>query len=175
MLTRKACTANVFRTDNEKYLAAGMDDYLAKPFAEEHLYAKLVNLLRLPATAASLALALAPPPAYDLGRLRQDAKGNQAFIAGMVNSFLTHMPPSLLAIRTAAEAHDWLQVAELVHHIKPNLLTLSIESAIEAMHVLEPPPTQLPTPDEPARQVATAQLLAAVEAVLLALPGEVTT
>ena len=165
-----ALTANVFRTDNEKYLAAGMDDYLAKPFAEEHLYAKLVNLLRLPATAASLTLA--PPPAYDLSRLRQDAKGNQAFIAGMVNSFLTHMPPSLLKIQAAAEAQDWLQVAELVHHIKPNLLTLSIESAIEAMLVLEPPPTQQPTPDEPARQVATAQLLAAVEAVLLALPGE---
>ncbi len=163
-----ALTANVFRTDNEKYLAAGMDDYLAKPFAEEHLYAKLVNLLHLPATIASLA----PPPAYDLGRLRQDAKGNQAFIAGMVNSFLTHMPPSLVKIQAAAEAHDWLQVAELVHHIKPNLLTLSIESAIEAMHVLEPPPTLLPTPDEPARQVATAQLLAAVEAVLLALPAE---
>jgi hypothetical protein len=28
----------------------------------------------------------------------------------------------------------------------------------------------LPTPDEPARQVATTQLLAAVEAVLLELP-----
>jgi signal transduction histidine kinase/DNA-binding response OmpR family regulator len=164
-----ALTANVFRTDNEKYLAAGMDDYLAKPFAEEHLYAKLVNLLRQPAPLASPA---PPPAAYDLGRLCQDAKGNQAFVAGMVNSFLTHMPASLEKIRAAAAARDWLQVAELVHHIKPNLLTLSITGAIEAMHILEPPPTELPTPDEPARQVATTQLLAAVEAVLLALPGE---
>jgi len=163
-----ALTANVFRTDNEKYLAAGMDDYLAKPFAEEHLYAKLVNLLRHPVAAS-----LAPPPAYDLDRLRQDAKGNQAFVKGMVTSFLTHMPPSLEKIRVAAEARDWLLVAELVHHIKPNILTLSIAGALEAMHILEPPPTQLPTDDEPARQVATRQLLAAVEAVLLELPKEV--
>jgi signal transduction histidine kinase/ActR/RegA family two-component response regulator len=161
-----ALTANVFRSDNEKYLAAGMDDYLAKPFAEEHLYVKLINLLRQPTGAASPA----PPPAYDLARLHHDAKGNQAFVAGMVNSFLTHMPPSLQKIRAAADARDWLLVAELVHHIKPNLLTLSIEGAIAAMHILEPLPTLLPTPDEPARQVATTQLLAAVEAVLLELP-----
>jgi len=162
-----ALTANVFRTDNEKYLAAGMDDYLAKPFAEEHLYAKLINLLRQPAAAS-----LPPPPAYDLGRLRLDAKGNTAFIKGMVNSFLTHMPPSLQKIRAAAAARDWLLVAELVHHIKPNILTLSIEGALAAMHILEPAPLLLPTPDEPARLLATTQLLAAVEAVLLELPTE---
>jgi hypothetical protein len=82
------------------------------------------------------------------------------------------MPPSLERIRTAADAHDWLLVAELVHHIKPNILTLSIAGAIEAMHILEPPPTELPPADAPARQVATTQLLAAVAAVLLELPKE---
>jgi len=166
-----ALTANVFRTDNEKYLAAGMDDYLAKPFAEEHLYAKLVNLLRQP---TGLGTAPPPPPAYNLARLRHEAHGNPAFVAGMLNSFLTHMPPSLQNIRAAAEARDWLLVAELVHHIKPNLLMLSIEGAVTAMHVLEPAPTLLPTPDEPARQLAATQLLAAVEAVLAELPAEVT-
>ncbi|RZK93921.1 MAG: response regulator, partial [Hymenobacter sp.] len=88
-----ALTANVFRSDNEKYLAAGMDDYLAKPFAEEDLYAKLLALLRLP--TATPGLAPPPLPAYDLTRLRQEAKGHTAFITGMVNSFLTHMPPML--------------------------------------------------------------------------------
>jgi signal transduction histidine kinase/DNA-binding NarL/FixJ family response regulator len=163
-----ALTANVFRSDNEKYLAAGMDDYLAKPFAEEHLYAKLIKLLRQPAAASPLAL----PRAYTLARLHQDAKGNPAFVAGMVNSFLTHMPPSLEKIRTAANARNWVLVAELAHHIKPNLLTLSIEGAISALHILETLPTELPTPDEQARQLATTQLLAAVEAVLQQLPGE---
>jgi len=163
-----ALTANVFRSDNEKYLAAGMDDYLAKPFAEEHLYAKLINLLRQPVAV----LTLAPPPSYDLTRLRHEAKGHAAFVAGMVNSFLTHMPPTLQKIRAAADARDWLLVAELAHHIKPNVLTLSIEGATAALRTLEPAPTLLPTPDEPARQVATALLLAAIEAALLELPAE---
>ena len=41
-----ALTANAFRADHEKYLAAGMNDCLAKPFAEADLYAKLQKLLR---------------------------------------------------------------------------------------------------------------------------------
>jgi len=40
-----ALTANAFRTDHQRYLAAGMNDCLAKPFEEAELYAKLVQLL----------------------------------------------------------------------------------------------------------------------------------
>ncbi|WP_223651665.1 ATP-binding protein [Hymenobacter psoromatis] len=162
-----ALTANVFRSDNERYLAAGMDDYLAKPFAEEDLYAKLLALLRPPVAAL-----LAPPPAYDLAHLRREARGNAAFIAGMLRSFLTHMPPTLLQLRAAAEARDWAQVAELAHFIKPNLLTLCIAEAVASLPPLEQPLTQLPTPDEPARQTALNSVLAALDTVLRELPTE---
>ena len=40
-----ALTANAFRTDHDRYRAAGLDDCLAKPVEEAELYAKLVNLL----------------------------------------------------------------------------------------------------------------------------------
>jgi len=40
-----ALTANAFQTDHERYLAADMDDCLAKPFEEPELYAKLMLLL----------------------------------------------------------------------------------------------------------------------------------
>ncbi|AMR28664.1 hypothetical protein A0257_17200 [Hymenobacter psoromatis] len=155
-----ALTANAFRQENEQYLAAGLDDYLAKPFAEEQLYAKLVALLRRPA------------PPYSLSQLRQEARGNRAFVAGMVESFLKHTPPNLERLRGAAAAHDWATVAELVHHIKPNLITLNIAGALAPVHTLEKAPVQLPAPDEALRQAAVAQLLAAVEATLRELPAE---
>ena len=41
-----ALTANAFRADHERYMAAGMNDCLAKPFDEAELYAKLQKLLR---------------------------------------------------------------------------------------------------------------------------------
>ncbi|MET4073539.1 ATP-binding protein [Hymenobacter sp. UYCo722] len=40
-----ALTANAFRSDHERYLAAGLNDCLAKPFDEPELYAKLRRLL----------------------------------------------------------------------------------------------------------------------------------
>ncbi|GAA4021024.1 hypothetical protein GCM10022409_00770 [Hymenobacter glaciei] len=40
-----ALTANAFRSDHERYLAAGLNDCLAKPFEEPELYAKLRKLL----------------------------------------------------------------------------------------------------------------------------------
>ena len=40
-----ALTANAFRADHEKYLGAGMNDCLAKPFDEAMLYTKLSKLL----------------------------------------------------------------------------------------------------------------------------------
>ena len=40
--------ANVFHIDHAHYLAAGLNDCLAKPFEEAELYAKLQKLLRRP-------------------------------------------------------------------------------------------------------------------------------
>ena len=40
-----ALTANVFQVDVERYLAAGFDDYLAKPYEEAELYQKIERLL----------------------------------------------------------------------------------------------------------------------------------
>lgn len=40
-----ALTANAFRSDHDRYRAAGMNDCLAKPFEEAELYVRLVSLL----------------------------------------------------------------------------------------------------------------------------------
>src|SRR5690606_8460671 len=40
-----ALTANALKGDAEKYLNAGMNDYISKPFEEEKLFMKLAALL----------------------------------------------------------------------------------------------------------------------------------
>lgn len=108
-----ALTANAFWVDWERYLAAGFNDYLAKPNDEAMLYHKIVALLP-------------PAPAYDLAHLRRLAQGRASFVLKIIRSFLANAPTSLAELRTAAAAHDWSQVARVVHHIKPNLLALGI-------------------------------------------------
>ncbi|AMJ64792.1 PAS domain-containing protein [Hymenobacter sp. PAMC 26628] len=152
-----ALTANAFRADGERYLAAGFNDYLAKPYDETELHHKMVALLPPPA------------PAYDLAHLRRLAQGRTPFVLKIIRSFLANAPTSLAQLRAAAAAHDWAQVARVVHHIKPNLLALGIMRPVAAVALLTSRPTEGPFDD---RAPALAALLAAVEQALCELPAE---
>ncbi|AWM34930.1 PAS domain-containing hybrid sensor histidine kinase/response regulator [Hymenobacter nivis] len=156
-----ALTANAFRADGERYLAAGFNDYLAKPYDEAILYHKMVALLPPPA------------PAYDLAHLRRLAQGRAPFVLKIIRSFLANAPISLAELRAAAAAHDWPQVARVVHHIKPNLLALGITRPAAAVALLIARPTDPdPAAAPDARAQALAVLLAAVERALGELPAE---
>ena len=163
-----AVTANAFRADVDRYLAAGFDDYLAKPYDEEELYRKMAALLRA---------APAVPPVYDLSTLRRQAQGREAFVVRIIQSFLANTPATLAELRAAAP--NWEEVARLVHHIKPNLLALGVTQASEAMHTLSrlhpvsratSDPADLPSSE--ALNLALAQLLAVAERALRELPTE---
>ena len=158
-----ALTANAFRADVERYLAAGVNDCLTKPYDEATLYQKMEALL--PALT----------PGYDLGPLRDMAKGRATFVNKIIQSFLTNMPTSVAQLRAAGEAGNWAEVGQLVHHIKPNLHTLRVANIDEPVELLVRlhygEQSALAEPSAMLQQ-ALAQLLAAVERALLALPGE---
>lgn len=152
-----ALTANAFRADCERYLAAGMNACLAKPFDEEEVYHTLVRLL--PPTA---------PAAYDLTKLRTLARGREEFVVKIVRSFLQNIPGSLAELATATRAAQWPEAAKVVHHIKPSLESLGIQEVTAAVLLLEHPHPKnygmLPA--------AVAQLTAQVQRALTTLPQE---
>lgn len=155
-----ALTANAFSADNERYIAAGMNDYLTKPFEEAELYHKLVRLFS-PRTL----------PSYNLTHLRESAHGKEAFVHRVVRSFLTHMPTTVEHLRTAAGVAQWNRVAELVHHIKPNITQLGIADAQQAVQLLEQVP-KLETTDDEERTTAVRHLIQQLEQALRDLPRE---
>lgn len=120
-----ALTANAFRADCDRYLAAGMADCLAKPFDEEEVYHTLVRVLP------------APVPAYDLTKLRALARGRDAFVVKIIRSFLQNMPGSLTELAAATAAARWPEAAKIVHHIKPSLESLGIRDVEAAVLLLE--------------------------------------
>jgi signal transduction histidine kinase/ActR/RegA family two-component response regulator/HPt (histidine-containing phosphotransfer) domain-containing protein len=152
-----ALTANAFRADCERYLAAGMDACLSKPFDEEEVYHTLVRLL--PPLA---------PTAYDLTKLRALARGREAFVVKIIRSFLHNIPGSLSELATAARASHWPEAAKIVHHIKPSLESLGIQEVTAAVLLLEHPTPK----NHPLLPAAVAQLTAQVQRALATLPQE---
>jgi two-component system, sensor histidine kinase and response regulator len=98
-----ALTANAMAGDRERCLAAGMDDYLAKPIHEAELQRMLQRFL--PAQSAML-------DAVTVARLRGMGDG---FFAEVANVYLEDAPSRLTAIRAAAAASDARALAIAAH------------------------------------------------------------
>ncbi|WP_157530842.1 response regulator [Hymenobacter norwichensis] len=155
-----ALTANAFRSDLDRYLKAGINECLTKPFKEEEFYRKLVALVQAP-----------PTPLYNLALVHELADGDTVFVERIIRSFLLHIPPSIQQIQTAAAAGQWAQVAKLVHHIKPNLVQFGVAALTQPLQLL----MEQPRPGAKAATLRTAavrQLVRQVNRVLEALPEQ---
>lgn len=162
-----ALTANAFRADNERYLAAGMDACLTKPFEEGALYRELEGLLR-PAGPP------VPAKSYNLTKLHDMAQGHTSFVQKIISSFLKNMPQSLAQLQTASATNDWQQVARVAHHIKPSLDALGILNVEESIQLLERAPASAES-ILPQLQQAVAQVIAQIQQALVELPAELPT
>jgi PAS domain S-box-containing protein len=140
-----ALTANAFLADNEKYLAAGMNDCLAKPFEATDLIRKILALHRAETPSSQ--------PLFALDDLLRTARGNPAFVLRIIESFLTHTPPMVTQLQEAAAAADWPRAAGLAHRIKPSLKLLMAQQLHPFITTLEEPAA---TPD--ARAAAATRL-----------------
>ncbi|GAB3239499.1 hypothetical protein GCM10027346_32840 [Hymenobacter seoulensis] len=186
-----ALTANVMRSDDEIYRAAGLD-YLSKPFEEDDLFRKLeANLRPVPVaeleagtpnpgntasgTAAEPALkqstsqSTEEAPLYDLTRLRDTAHGSTIFMQKVIGSFQAHTPVAIAQLREAAAAADWPTVGALVHKLRPSLQLLGVHSVQIAVTVLEP----LSRPESGPVSVSTAELRVQVESLTASLEATV--
>ncbi|WP_426490203.1 ATP-binding protein [Hymenobacter sp. 102] len=162
-----ALTANAFRADNAKYLAAGMNDCLTKPFEEADLYRALEKLMG--------SGALSVPTTYDLTKLRALAHGRESFVLKIIRSFLSNVPGSLLQLEAAAASGDWEQVAAIVHHIKPGVESLGVRDVAAVMQQLEqhiPAANAEAGPSHAAVARLVAQLKRAVQELPRELPAE---
>jgi HPt (histidine-containing phosphotransfer) domain-containing protein len=125
-----ALTAHALHGDREKCIAAGMDDYIAKPFTPQQLYQTLARATGDESAQAAPAAPQAPAPtaAREAGQIidrstldslsRIDPEGAEGFVRGIVDLFLEHTPPRLEALARGVRDGDAEDVARIAHTLK---------------------------------------------------------
>src|SRR4051794_16699473 len=119
-LTVVAMTAHAMKGDRERCLAAGMDDYLAKPLRPEELDAVLERWLHAPAAAPEAAAA--PEPAstalVDEARARVFREDYPEIVDQLIELFQNSTPPLLRELREGAAAGAGETVRRAAHKLK---------------------------------------------------------
>jgi len=128
-----AMTANAMMGDRDKCLAAGMDDYLAKPVRPETLQATIERVATTPGPSRSPAPPAVPAPApspvqpaslstdesdgelLDLERLLEFSGGSRTSLIEITDLYFSQTTEQLARLGVAIEQNDAVAVARTAH------------------------------------------------------------
>jgi CheY-like chemotaxis protein len=142
-----ALTANVLKGDGERYIAAGMNGYVGKPFDDQ----KLFNIISLNLNKGSMnsepLVATSPEPVaaatqsteklYDLTMVQAIAGGDAGFIKKMVQIFLDTIPPSVVQLNIELQQQNWDALSKLAHKMKSTIDSMGIAKLKDVIRTIE--------------------------------------
>lgn len=130
-----ALTANALVGERERCLAAGMDDYISKPFTTQQLYHALLASVPPDGDGSSAASAA---DGFNPLRLEQLCNElNHSAVEDMVRDFLADLPGRLTHIRQLNEAGQWPVLERNAHSLKGLTALFGLQNLSEHFRDIE--------------------------------------
>ena len=137
-----AMTAHVRREDREKFLSTGMDDFIPKPFAPEHL-AKIIktwiNNEHMPEDLSSGTEHLRTPPEkiFDYNDFLNRTMGDRELATSILEEFAQLIDQHGEKLRTAIADRDHENIRQIGHLIKGESGNISAPVLYESAYAME--------------------------------------
>lgn len=145
-----AMTAAAFIGDKEKCLAAGMNDYISKPFSAEDLLQKIKLLLPNVATDSKTNFS-------DLTLIYERADGDMQFLKEIIECYIIEMPIYIKEMDDYLASKDYEEISKQAHKMKAPIALMGALALKELYISIEIDAKQNKDIDTLAKQIAIAK------------------
>jgi two-component system, sensor histidine kinase and response regulator len=126
-----ALTANALVGERERCIAAGMDDYIAKPFTTQQLYSAL--LIALPPVPLAIV-----EKQFNPERLEQLSNElDRPAVLAMAGDFLNALPERQKEIHRLHDAREWEELDRAAHSLKGMVALFGFQPLADSFRSLE--------------------------------------
>jgi signal transduction histidine kinase/CheY-like chemotaxis protein len=142
-----AMTANVLQEDVQRYLDAGMNAYISKPFQVDDLLLKMAMVLdnrnqqgpgkEAASTTGVGNLQALPDKVTDMNFLNQFTGGNPEKQRKYIGMFLENGPKLLEKIKAALQEQDYETLKVAAHSMKPQLSYMGVKEEVSNIFLIE--------------------------------------